>query len=149
MASQFQSIAENVNKVQTRVFIRFNFVLLVFFSICVWCPSMQQQPPPYQVMQRGATIIQQQTVPQPPPIITAQPTSVVVQPHASVQPPGVAISQGQANVTVMTTNVVDVHNRQIINVNPGTRDWSTGICGCFDDVAGCTYICYFFINLSL
>ena len=101
-----------------------------------------QQPPPYQTMQRGATIIQQ-TVPQPPQIITAQPTSVVVQPHASAQPPGVAITQGHANVMVTTTNVVDVHNRQIINVNPGTRDWSTGICGCFDDVGGCTLMCFF------
>ena len=80
-------------------------------------------------MQRGPTIIQQ-TVPQPPQIITAQPTAVVV-PHVSTHPPGVAITQGQANVMVTTTNVVDVHNRQIINVNPGTRDWSTGICGVF------------------
>ena len=70
-------------------------------------------------MQRGA-IQDQHAVLQQPQIITAQPSSVAV----------------------TTVNIVDVPTRQIVDVNPGTRDWSTGIFGCCNDIAGCRSFCF-------
>ena len=68
------------------------------------------------------------------------PHVVTVQPQTSYLPPGVALSSGQGQtVTVITNNVTDMNNRTIINVNPGTRQWSTSLCGCFDDFGGCKF----------
>ena len=85
-------------------------------------------------------------------VYTAQTSGVYLQLQqpqvVSVQPkPVVTVPPAQANVRVMTldgtnTVVVDRTNPGVINVNPGTRDWSSGLFGCFNDIGGCKYRLY-------
>ena len=67
--------------------------------------------------------------------------SHVASPHAQV-----VTSQPGAG----TTNVIIMQQQQqqaqpaYVNVNPGTKEWSSGTCSCFNDMSSCEYHGYSF-----
>ena len=86
----------------------------------VWYPQQegyppQDQPPMYSPQQAGY-----------PPAY----------PAGQYQP---AITQQPAPVQ-QTTHTTVVMNQQPVLVQRTTRDWSTGLCGCFEDCGSCKYL---------
>ena len=69
----------------------------------------------------------------------------ILKPTQSVQLSNVAVQPTAQVVTAqpgLTTNVIVNMTPQpgFINVNPGIKPWSSGICSCFDDIASCKFL---------
>ncbi len=55
---------------------------------------------------------------------------------AQYQPQAVVTAQPGTQVMVVPGTVVT----QPVNVNPGVREWSSGLCSCFDDIGSCKFL---------
>ena len=58
------------------------------------------------------------------------------------QYPGVAPVITQQPAFQQTTNTTVVVNQQAVETKRAMRNWSTGLCGCFEDCGSCKYVAH-------